>query len=263
MDLKAMSYPFSVRTNAKYVDIAIFKEIMEGRGTPNDGVYFDVTHIGEEELLKRCPITYKTIRKAGSDLAKVKIELGLVVQNFNGGVLIDENGYTGVAGLFAAGEVTGGVHGSDRPGGNNLIDTQVFGYRAGRFAASYAQGQAGSPMGSSHPTAQVVENAVLGDQDAAMEAASADLYYRNLTVVRTADGLNEVLSFIQKNKSHACTYSSLNRLLVGQLLALAALTREESRGTHYREDFPATKPEATRIVVRRGSDGEPEVTTAG
>jgi len=63
MDLKAMSYPFSVRTNAKYVDIAIFKEIMEGRGTPNDGVYFDVTHIGEEELLKRCPITYKTIRK--------------------------------------------------------------------------------------------------------------------------------------------------------------------------------------------------------
>jgi succinate dehydrogenase/fumarate reductase flavoprotein subunit len=264
IDLKAMSYPFSVRTIAKYLDIAIFKEIMEGRGTPNDGVYFDVTHIGEEELLERCPITYKTIRKAGSDLAKASIELGLVVQNFNGGVLIDEKGFTGVDGLFAAGEVTGGVHGSDRPGGNNLIDTQVFGCRAGRFAAAHALESAGNALGKSHPSAQIVQNAVLENQAIAMEAASADLYYRNLTVVRTADGLNEVLNFIQKNKSIACTYSSLNRLLVGQLLAVAALTRKESRGTHYREDFPATNPEATgRIVIRQGSDGEPVVTIAG
>ncbi len=76
--------------------------------------------------------------KAGIDLARDRIEVGLVVQNFNGGILIDADGFTGVEGLYAAGEVTGGVHGADRPGGNNLIDTQVFGYRAGRAAADCA-----------------------------------------------------------------------------------------------------------------------------
>jgi aspartate oxidase len=94
-----------------------------------------------------------------------------------------------------------------------------------------------------------------------MEGKAADLYYRNLTIVRTASGLTDVLKFVQENKPRAITYSSLNRLLVGQIIAMAAIAREESRGTHYREDFPATKPEATgRIVVRQGSDGEPAVT---
>jgi succinate dehydrogenase/fumarate reductase flavoprotein subunit len=264
INLKAMSYPFSVRTDAKWVDIAIFKEIMEGRGTPNDGVYFDVTHVGEEELIKRSPITYKTLKNAGRDLAKEPIELGLVIQNFNGGVLIDENASTGVNGLYAAGEVSGGVHGSDRPGGNNLIDTQVFGSRAGRSAAFYAQSLSGSASVNSHPSAMIAPDSATENQTVAMESNAADLYYRNLTVVRTADGLNEVLKFVKENKHRAGTYSSLNRLLVGQIIALAAITREESRGTHYREDFPATKPEATgRIVIRRGNDGEPAVTVAG
>ena len=138
LDLKAMSYPFSVRTDAKYLDIAIFKEVMAGRGTPSGGVFFDVTHVERDTLVARAPITYETFLKAGIDLARDRIEVGLVVQNFNGGILIDADGFTGVEGLYAAGEATGGVHGADRPGGNNLIDTQVFGYRAGRAAADYA-----------------------------------------------------------------------------------------------------------------------------
>ena len=138
LDAKILSYPFSVRTVAKYLDIAIFKELTAGRGAANGGVYFDVTHVSEQELRQKAPITYQTLKDAGVDLAKQKIELGLVVQNFNGGILIDEDGSTGVEGLYAAGEVTGGVHGADRPGGNNLIDTQVFGCRAGRAASEFA-----------------------------------------------------------------------------------------------------------------------------
>ena len=91
-----------------------------------------------DTLRARAPITYETLLKAGIDLARDRIEVGLVVQNFNGGIRIDADGFTGVEGLYAAGEVTGGVHGADRPGGNNLIDTQVFGYRAGRAAAECA-----------------------------------------------------------------------------------------------------------------------------
>jgi len=244
IDAKTLSYPFSVRTIAKYLDIAIFKELACGRGTERGGVYLDVTHVGEAELKRRAPITYETLKKAGADLAKEKIELGLVVQNFNGGV----------EGLYAAGEVSGGVHGADRPGGNNLTDTQVFGCRAGRAAADFAQHARGLATG--------VVPQFSGDATALPDAETvsrrAALYERELTIVRRADGLKKVLDFIAEQTPAG--YAERNALLVGRILATAALTREESRGTHYREDFPDTDPQyMRRIVVRRGSNDEPEV----
>jgi succinate dehydrogenase/fumarate reductase flavoprotein subunit len=254
IDAKTLSYPFSVRTVARYLDIAIFKELACGRGTESGGVFLDVTHVGEAELRRRAPITYETLKKAGADLAKEKIELGQVVQNFNGGVLIDENGWTGVEGLYAAGEVTGGVHGSDRPGGNNLIDTQVFGCRAGRGASDFAQTARGKACGALPKRADLSA----ASPDAESVRRRAALYSRELTIVRRAEGLQEVLAFISGQAP--ASYAERNALLVGQILALAALTRNESRGTHYREDFPHTDPAAKRIVIRRGSDGEPAVT---
>ncbi len=254
IDAKTMSYPFSVRSVAKYLDIAIFKELAAGRGGPNGGVYFDVTHVNEEELRRRAPITYQTLRNAGVDLARQRNELGLVVQNFNGGVLIDENGWTGVDGLYAAGETSGGVHGSDRPGGNNLIDTQVFGCRAGRGASDFALSVRGK---TSACAPQLSADAVaLPDAESAQRRAA--LYERELTIVRRADGLKKVLEFIADQAP--ASYAERNALLVGRILATAALTRKESRGTHYREDFPDTDPAAKyRIIIRRGSNGEPEV----
>ena len=237
--LKAMSYPFSVRTAAKYLDIAIFKEIMEGRGTPSGGVFLDATRSGREILLERAPISYKTLKRAGIDLSQKPIEVGPVVQNFNGGILIDANGFTGIEGLYAAGEVSGGVHGADRPGGNNLIDTQVFGYRSGRAAVDYALERGN----------RSVQSAPLGDftcdplspEDEALLRKSADLYYANLTIIRTKVGLQKVLQFVDDHRWNRNRIVR-NRLTLGAILATAALTREESRGTHYREDFPQQNP---------------------
>lgn len=253
--LKAMSYPFSVRTAAKYLDIAIFKEVMAGRGTATGGIYFDVTHVGQETLLERAPITYRTLKQAGADLAKERIEIGMVVQNFNGGIFIDSNGFTGIEGLFAAGEVTGGVHGADRPGGNNLIDTQVFGYRAGKASAEHAATQEKKPREMGLP----FEFEPLTQEDELLIAKSADLYYRNLTIVRTQSGLEEVLQFID---SHCSNRNLLvkNRMMLGAILAIAALTREESRGTHYREDFPQNNPAwVKRLVISYGEEVIPAV----
>jgi fumarate reductase (CoM/CoB) subunit A len=256
IDLKAMSYPFSVRTDAKYLDIAIFKQIMSGNATKNDGIYFDVTHISEEILKNKAPITYKALKQAGLDLTKDKVELGLVVQNFNGGILIDENGFTGVAGLFASGEVTGGVHGSDRPGGNNLTDTQVFGYRAGCAAAGYAEKIVNKYPAECCYARSEMRNADERENEILQDAAN--LYYRELTIVRTAKGLHKVLDFINENTNSKNSLVLRNRLLVGKILALAALTREESRGTHYREDFPDTSEAWNgRILINRGDNGEP------
>ena len=257
LDLKAMSYPFSVRTNAKYLDIAIFKEVMEGRGTPSGAVYFDVTHVDRETLLARAPITYNTLKKVGIDLARDRIEIGLAVQNFNGGISIDVDGFTGIDGLYAAGEVSGGVHGADRPGGNNLIDTQVFGYRAGRAAADYAAKT--EKMGFSTGKVEHLEFRVPSEKDVTVLQESADIYYSNLTIIRTGKGLQDVLDFVDRNR-RTTNVVVRNRLTIGSILATAELMREESRGTHYREDFPDRSPAwGKRIVVSRGEGDTPKV----
>jgi fumarate reductase (CoM/CoB) subunit A len=258
MDRKAMSYPFSVRTVARYLDIALFKEVEEGKGTAAGGVYFDVTHHGKGVLEEQAPITYRMLKQAGSDLSREKIEIGMVVQNFNGGILIDGHGFTGVEGLYAAGEVTGGVHGADRPGGNNLADTQVFGYRAGRAAAEHTV-EAGLPRMRMN-TPEHSEVGRLSEEGAAVVEASAALYSSNLTIIRTKKGLERILQFIDFYRGYRDP-SVQNRLMLGEILATAALTREESRGTHYREDFPQSNPEWNRrVTLSQGKSGMPEVT---
>jgi len=255
LELKAMSFPFSVRTDAKYVDIAMYKEIIEGRGTVHGGVYFDVNHVSESQLMEKAPITFRTFLDAGINLHTDSIEIAPLVQNFNGGIKIDENAATNVPGLFAVGEVSGGVHGADRPGGNNLTDTQVFGYRGGRAAAILATERKGRKIqgveGKTKPTNTRVN---LEDVYTGMDRA--------LMVVRSGKELLGLLRTIEetRQKTQVISIEDDNVLLNAEIIARSALAREESRGTHYREDFPATNPEYARpSFVRKSESGEMKV----
>ena len=117
---------------------AIYNEIREGRGTENGGVYLDVTHLDPELIEEKLETMLLQFLDVGVDIRKEPMEVAPTAHHFMGGVKIDENGRSSVENLFAAGEVTGGVHGANRLGGNALADTQVFGERAGKAAAENA-----------------------------------------------------------------------------------------------------------------------------
>jgi len=260
LTLKSMSFPFSVRTAAKYLDIAIAKEISAGRGTRNGGVHFDLTHLSEESLKESSPATFNVFLKHGINLATDPIEIAPLVQSFNGGVLIDEFAATAVPGLFAVGEVSGGVHGADRPGGNNLADTQVFGFRGGRAAADLATQR---PHKNSAPVPCLAS--VPDSMQKKIDGVQKELD-KALMVVRTREGLEELLKKVElvQEGTEPLHVVTDNYLTVVESIARSALFREESRGSHYRDDFPDENPALARqLRIRMRSDKSMDLSTKG
>lgn len=252
ISLKSMSFPFSVRTKARYLDIAMSKEIIAGRGTEHGGILFDVNHVPEAELKTKAPITYKAFLDKGINLCTDVVEIAPLVQSFNGGIKIDENASAGVPGLFAVGEASGGVHGADRPGGNNLADSQVFGYRAGLAAAAVALKRSikldeeqlpGTDWSGAEP------------KDLKPIRAAID---KALMVVRHSDQLKELEKLIQDYRASVSQLDlkTDNFLTVTEAILKSAMLREESRGIHYREDFPYSSPDMDKpSFIRKGSGG--------
>jgi len=252
LSLKSMSFPFSVRTKARYLDIAMANEIISGRGTDHGGVLFDVTHVSEAELKSKAPITYRTFLDKGVDLCTDAVEIAPLVQSFNGGIQINENAATEVTGLFAVGEASGGVHGADRPGGNTLADSQVFGYRGGQAAATLALDRQ-IPIEENWLSKLQSPKAEPVDLQPIREAID-----RALMVVRRADRLKELGELIRDYRARVRTpdLKTDNFLIVAEAVLRSASLREESRGTHYREDFPDINQDLARpSSIRKGSDG--------
>ena len=248
---------------------AINSEIKAGRGSPHGGVFLDIASRRTPEFIqRRLPSMYHQFKElADVDITKEAMEIGPTCHYVMGGVEVDPDTQVSlVPGLFAAGEVAGGMHGANRLGGNSLSDLIVFGKRAGEYAAAYvkdmgaprpqvaqpdlavAAGEALAPFGGG----EVAENPYAIHQE--LQETMQDL----VGIIRVEGELKEALDRItvlqdrarhlsvegnrQYNPGWHLALDLRNMLLVSQAVAIAALERQESRGGHTRDDYPMTDP---------------------
>ncbi len=261
---------------------AINSEIKEGRGSPHGGVYLDIaTRRDSEYITRRLPGMYhQFLELADVDITKEPMEVGPTCHYMMGGVRVDaETQGSTVPGLFAAGEVAGGMHGANRLGGNSLSDLLVFGQRAGRAAAEYAAGPTARPQVNASEVEEMVRGALQPFEATGTEnpyAIQQDLQECMQTmvgIIRTGDELTKAFGELavlreragrvrveghrQYNPGWHLALDLDPLLAVSECIARAALERAESRGAQTREDYPETDPDLAKVnVVVRQRNGE-------
>ncbi len=236
---------------------AIYKEIQEGRGV-NGGVYLDVSHLPNEVIEKKLETMLKQFLKIGIDIRKEPMIVSPTAHHFMGGLRINEKCETNIEGLFACGEVTGGIHGANRLGGNALADTQVFGAIAGKSAKEFAENCAFEHIDVEDLITEFKEEVNNLEGNLNLYNLIKDLkkiMWDYVSIVRCEEGLKKALEKIEeieKNIKYVKVsgiidmqkyFELKNMITVAKLVTKSALYREESRGAHYREDYPETKEE--------------------
>jgi succinate dehydrogenase / fumarate reductase flavoprotein subunit len=248
---------------------AINSEVKAGRGSPHGGVFLDIaSRRSPAEILKRLPSMHHQFKElADVDITKEPMEVGPTCHYVMGGIEVDPDSAAAVRvpGLFAAGEVAGGMHGSNRLGGNSLSDLLVFGRRAGLGAAEYVVGLAGRyPAVAQADLDEAARDALEpfqtdgGENPYTLHQELQQTMNDLVGIIRNAQEIREALAQLQGLKARAQKLSVeghrqfnpgwhlaldlRNMLLVSECVARAALLRQESRGGHTRDDFPAMEP---------------------
>jgi len=257
---------------------AIYQEIIEGRGTKRGGVYLDVTHLPREVIEEKLETMLQQFLDIGIDIREEPMEVAPTAHHFMGGARINEHGETTVKNLFAAGEVAGGVHGANRLGGNALADTQVFGRRAGEAAAKNAL------LKKDEKYEDVIMEQATAEQDRIQSLFKDGEYYpfeirkelqevmwKYVAIIRNKEGLKTAIARIKElkemlarvkvpsvdvyNKDLQDALEAEKLLEVALLTAESALIREESRGAHFRGDYPETRDEWKKSIVLNRDKG--------
>jgi len=265
------------------VALANYTEIAEGRGGPNGGVFLDITHLGKDAILEKLPRMYRQFLEYQMlDISQQPMEVAPTAHYSMGGVVVDpETHATDVAGLYAAGEVTAGLHGANRLGGNSLAETVVFGRRAGEAAAGY----------SASRDVQLRARRVVDAADEELtsfirhgrefarplQRALRDAMWETCGVVRDQAGLRRGLERVAELRELAREvdvrptaegYADLAHaldlrasLVAAEATLLGALARNESRGAHQRRDHPELDPEL-QVNLQSRLDGDRHMTIA-
>ncbi|MCI0527893.1 MAG: FAD-binding protein, partial [Nitrospira sp.] len=273
----------------------IVREIKEGRGSPHGGVFLDISWIKKrlpnaaEHIKKKLPSMYHQFKQlADIDITQEPMEVGPTTHYMMGGIQVDaESQMSTIPGLFAAGECAAGLHGANRLGGNSLSDLLVFGKRAGAYAAEFAQKQGACKIDEKQIEAATSWALKPFERDANPSSSKDNPYQVQydlqemmqdlVGIVRKEEELVRAMEELQKLRERASrvgaggnreynpgwhTALDLNHLLtVSEAITLSALERKESRGAHFREDYPSKVETFGNInmIVRKGADGEMQV----
>ena len=262
---------------------ATYNEILDGRGTQHGGVWLDVTHLSKQKILDRLPTMYEQFKNInGIDISKDKMEVGPTAHYSMGGIVVDMKCRTKIRGLFAVGEVISQIHGANRLGGNSLLDTIVFGKIAGSEAASFAKEE-----GERHKTEQsllgltVSNKKEFGDDEIFIvkdpikfRNEIQEIMNHNAGIIREEtrlqNGLKKILElkkefyskdnilkeFKIENEEVVLTLEVKSSLVVSEAIIRSALIRQESRGAHYRSDFPQLDDEKWKVNIYCRAEGK-------
>ena len=268
---------------------SINSEVKEGRGTEHGGVFLDIaSRRPADYILQRLPSMYHQFKElADVDITKEPMEIGPTAHYVMGGVEVDpDTQAASVPGLYAAGEVSGGMHGSNRLGGNSLSDLLVFGRRAGQAASEHVDSVSGArPAVSQAELDEAVSEALEpleragGENPYEVHAALQQLMTDQVGLIRNEGELQSALAELEKLRARAAQVSVeggraynpgwhlaqdlRNMLLVSDCVAQSALERQESRGGHTREDYPEMSPDWRKVnLVCTLQGGEDQVNLA-
>jgi len=275
-----------------HVARCIVREIKAGRGSPHGGVFLDISWIKEkipkaaEHIKKKLPSMYHQFKQlADIDITQEPMEVGPTTHYIMGGVRVDgDTQMSTVPGLFAAGEVAAGLHGANRLGGNSLSDLLVFGQRAGKFAAQFAKAQGAGQINvaqveqaAQHALEPFERNGANAEGPYQIQHALQEMMQDLVGIVRKEDEMLRALEGLQKlrkrggqvavpgNREYNPGWHTAldldNLLTVSEAITRAAVERKESRGAHFREDYPDKDAAAGKfsIVVRKGTDGSMQI----
>jgi succinate dehydrogenase / fumarate reductase flavoprotein subunit len=266
------------------VALAVYTEIIEGRGTANGGVFLDISHRDKDFILKKLPRMYRQFLEAQMlDISLHPMEVAPTAHYSMGGVVVDpEDTSTATTGLYAAGEVTSGLHGANRLGGNSLAETVVFGRRAGESAAAHSK-----ELDSQIRSRDAIQ-AAHDDLDSLihdgnelvrpLQRAVRNAMWENCGVVRSEERLQNGLDKIAEIKAAfpdvdvrpssegfkdlAIALDLRASLIVAETTLLSALHRRESRGAHQRYDYPNLDPSMkVNFTIQLAPPGDLQVTS--
>ncbi|MCX6508720.1 MAG: fumarate reductase/succinate dehydrogenase flavoprotein subunit, partial [Actinobacteria bacterium] len=253
---------------------AINTEVKAGRGSPHGGVYLDIASRRPAEFIRRrLPSMYHQFMElAGVDITREAMEIGPTCHYIMGGVKVDaDTAATKVPGLFAAGEVAGGMHGANRLGGNSLSDLIVFGRRAGMGAADYIEGLQGSATLNQGEVDEAIAEALApfnrenGENPYDIQRDLQEMMQANVGIIRTGSEVEAAIETLenftervqnialkggrQYNPGWNLATDLPSMLTVSKCTARGARDRKESRGGHTREDFPGTDEQLSKVNI--------------
>ena len=269
--------PKAERATRDVVSRSSYIEIMAGRGTPNRGVWIDASHLGEKFLLENFPGMVERCQDNGFDMLHSRVEVSPSAHYQMGGLHIDTQCRTSIDGLYAAGEDAAGVHGANRLGGNGVADSIVFGALAGDVMAQSLPATAPPQVSAAHIRERCdfwtePLRRTEGERPNVLRREIENLMWEKVGLVRNGADLKSAIDELRTLGERAARQSAgsetifnlawnealdvTNICVNAELVARGALLREESRGSHFRSDFPLPNPEwLKRIRLQQRGTG--------